>query len=273
MSNTQNNGTLSSQVALVTGANRGIGRQISLSLAGAGALVVAGARNLETLTDLADEVSAADGRCETVALDVTDSDAVATAVDGIIERHGRIDLLVNNAGIGGGSELPWETPIDEWWAVQEVNVRGVYACSQAAMRHMSRQRSGRIIDVGSLVGTYPIPQAAPYATSKAALFRWNSCLAAAAEDFGVSVFIISPGLVATDMTANVPVFTDIPADQWVPIEKTGELVIALASGKADRLNGRFIHALDDLDELLANADEIIEQDLLTLSLNEFNPGD
>lgn len=103
MSNTRNNGTLSSQVALVTGANRGIGRQISLSLAGAGALVVAGARNVETLTDLADEVSAAGGRCETVALDVTDSDAVATAVDGIIERHGRIDLLVNNAGIGGGS--------------------------------------------------------------------------------------------------------------------------------------------------------------------------
>ena len=165
---------------------------------------------------------------------------------------------------------PWETPIDEWWAVQEVNVRGVYACTQAAMRHMTKQKSGRIIDVGSLVGTYPMPAAAPYAASKCALFRWNSCLAIAAADFGISVFIISPGLVATDMTADVPMFDDIPAEQWTPIEKTGDLVVQLASGKADKLAGRFIHAEDDLDELIANADQIIEQNLQTLGMSFFN---
>ena len=82
----------------------------------------------------------------------------------------------------------------------EVNVKGPYICTQAVMRYMAAQRSGRVIDVGSLVGTYPNPHAAPYAASKAALFRWNSCLAEGAKEFGVSVFIISPGLVATDMT-------------------------------------------------------------------------
>jgi 3-oxoacyl-[acyl-carrier protein] reductase len=255
---------LSGQVALVTGANRGIGREIASALAAAGAVVIAGARNSDTLSDLI--ASFPEGRIEAVALDVTNDAQVRSAIDGAAESHGQLDLLVNNAGIGGGAELPWETPIDEWWAVQEVNVRGVYACTQAAMRHMARQNSGRIIDVGSLVGTYPLPAAAPYAASKCALFRWNSCLALAAANFGVSAFIISPGLVATDMTADVPMFDDVPADQWTPIEKTGELAVALASGKADVLNGRFIHATDDLDDLIAHADEIIENDLQILGM-------
>ncbi|TNF89696.1 MAG: SDR family oxidoreductase [Gammaproteobacteria bacterium] len=258
---------LNGQVALITGANRGIGRQIAGDLVKSGARVVAGARNPDSLEDL---VQAGDGRCEAVALDVTNDAQVTAAIDGTVERHGKLDLLVNNAGIGGGAELPWETPIDEWWAVQEVNVRGVYACSQAAMRHMAKQKSGRIIDVGSLVGTYPMPAAAPYAASKCALFRWNSCLALAAADFGVSVFIISPGLVATDMTADIPFFDDVPAEQWTPIEKTGALVVALASGKADALRGRFIHAENDLDELIAHADEIIEQNLQTLGMSFYD---
>ncbi len=255
---------LTGQVALVTGASRGIGRQIAADLIAAGALVVAGARNTDSLADL---VESSGGRCQPVALDVTNDAQVTAAIDGAVARHGRLDLLVNNAGIGGGSELPWETPIDEWWAVQEVNVRGVYACTQAAMRHMAKQQSGRIIDVGSLVGTYPLPAAAPYSASKCALFRWNSCLALAAADYGVSVFIISPGLVATDMTADAPFFDDVPAEQWTPIEKTGALVVALASGNADKLRGRFIHAENDLDELITHADEIIEQNLQTLGMN------
>jgi NAD(P)-dependent dehydrogenase (short-subunit alcohol dehydrogenase family) len=258
---------LSGQVALVTGANRGIGRQIASALTAAGAQVVAGARDPDTLEAL---IAAGDGRCEAVALDVTNDAQVLAAIDGTVAQHGHLDLLVNNAGIGGGTELPWETPIDEWWAVQEVNVRGVYACTQATMRHMTKQKSGRIIDVGSLVGTYPMPAAAPYAASKCALFRWNSCLAIAAADYGVSVFIISPGLVATDMTADVDLFDNIPADQWTPIEKTGALVVDLASGRADALAGRFIHAEDDLDVLIANADQIIEQNLQTLGMSFFD---
>ena len=200
-----------------------------------------------------------------MTLDVTDQPVVEAAVEEIVTKHGRIDLLVNNAGIGAGSQNPWDLPVEEWWAVHEVNVKGPYICTQAVMRHMSQQRSGRIIDVGSMVATYPSPSASPYAASKAALFRWNFCLAEGAKEFGVSVFIISPGLVATDMT-DIPQFADVPADQWVPIKKTGELVVALASGKADVLAGRFIHALDDLDSLIEQADKIVAENLQTLSM-------
>ncbi len=260
---------VSGQIVLVTGANRGIGRQISMDLAAAGATVVLSARDTDKLTPVQQAIEAAGGVCECVTLDVTRQPEVEAAVSGIVERHGRIDLLVNNAGIGAGSEHPWDLPAEEWWAVHEVNVLGPYICTQAVMRHMCEQRDGRIIDVGSLVGTYPNPNASPYAASKSALFRWNSCLAEGAKAFDVAVFIISPGLVATDMT-DIPQFADVPADQWVPIEKTGELVVALASGKADVLAGRFIHALDDLDNLIAHADEIEEKNLQTLSMQMLN---
>ncbi|MEM7098173.1 MAG: SDR family NAD(P)-dependent oxidoreductase [Pseudomonadota bacterium] len=257
--------TLTGQVALVTGANRGIGSQISIDLAAAGATVVLSARNIDSLIPVQRRIEEAGGRCQSVVLDVTDQSLVNAAVDEIVTQHGVIDLLVNNAGIGAGSANPWDLPVEEWWAVQEVNVKGPYICTQAAMRYMTKQRAGRIIDVGSMVATYPNPTAAPYSASKAALFRWNSCLAEGAKPFGVSVFIISPGLVATDMT-DIPQFASIPDDQWVPIEKTGELVVAIASGKADVLAGRFIHALDDLDTLIRHVDKIVDENLQTLSM-------
>ncbi|MEM8767258.1 MAG: SDR family oxidoreductase [Pseudomonadota bacterium] len=260
---------LAGQVALVTGSNRGIGQQIAIDLAKAGATVVLSARRAESLAATAAAIEAAGGACDRVQLDVTDAAMVATVVDGIVARHGRIDLLVNNAGIGAGDLPPWETPIDSWWEVFEVNVRGVFVCTQGVMRHMARQRSGRIIDVGSLVSANPNPAAAPYAASKAALQRWNSSLAPAAAEVGVSVFVISPGLVATDMTA-IDRFKDIPADQWVPIEKSGALAVALASGRGDKLSGRFIHALDDLDELIEHADEIIERNQQTLAMQFYD---
>ncbi|MFT6749922.1 MAG: 3-oxoacyl-[acyl-carrier protein] reductase [Candidatus Azotimanducaceae bacterium] len=260
---------LTGQIVLVTGANRGIGKQLALDLAAAGATLVLSARNETTLADVAQMINNAGGQCECVSLDVTQEKMVVSVVNNTVFRYGRIDLLVNNAGITAGSEYPWDLPVDEWWAVQEVNVRGVYLCTQAVMRHMTQQKSGRIIDVGSLVGANPNPGASPYSVSKAALFRWNSCLAVAAKDFGVSVFIISPGLVATDMT-NRPQFANIPEDQWVPIEKSGQLVVALASGIADKLSGRFIHALDDLNLLIENADEIVEQNLQSLTMNTFD---
>jgi 3-oxoacyl-[acyl-carrier protein] reductase len=261
------NSLLKDQIALVTGSNRGIGRQVSKALAAAGATVLLGARNLDSLEMVEDEIRAAGGDCYKFELDVTNSVQVREVIDGIVETHGKLDLLVNNAGIGKGGMLPWEQDVDEWWSVQEVNLRGVFLCSHAALAHMTSRGSGRIVDIGSLVGGSPNPMSSAYAVSKVGVQRLSSCFAAAASDFGVSIFTVSPGLVATDMTDD-PFFKAIPADQWTPIQKSGELVVSLATGKADRLTGRFIHAgLHDLEELIERTDEILEKDLLTLRVD------
>jgi len=259
---------LAGQVAMVTGANRGIGRQLSQDLASAGALVILTARDVHSLVEVSLAIRAAGGLCESVSLDVTREDQVRHVFEDAISRHGKIDLLINNAGIGNGTKYPWDMPVEDFWAVQEVNLRGVYLCSQAALRHMTKRRSGRIIDVGSMIAAKPNPGATAYAVSKTSLFRLNSCFAEAAKEFDVSIFIISPGLVATDMTKGLS-FARIPADQWVPIEKSGALVVSLASGIADKLSGRFIRATDDLEKLIKHADEIIEQDLQTLEIRLF----
>jgi 3-oxoacyl-[acyl-carrier protein] reductase len=258
---------LAGQIALITGANRGIGKALATAIASAGATTIITARNPDTLESLEDAISAQGGTSESFQLDVTNSAQVKNVISSVVKKYGRLDLLINNAGIDTNPCLPWEQDPDEWWQVQEVNVRGAYLCSHAALGYMTQQGSGRIIDIGSLIGATPNPLSSAYAVSKTSLLRLSSCLAAAAKDFGVSIFTVSPGLVATDMT-NQPKFSDIPKEQWTPIEKCEAVVLALAAGKADKLTGRFIHAgRHDLEDLIANANQIIEDDMLTLGIS------
>lgn len=260
--------TLKGQVALVTGGSRGIGREVARALAMNGAKVAVTARNAEMLEETVSIITDSGGDCTAFVMNVTDYDAITEAVHAVKEQYGAIDILVNNAGIGIGGLPPWETDTDDWWKVQEVNVKGVYMVSHAVMPTMIERRRGRVINMGSYVGTYPNPMTSAYSVSKAALVRLTDSTAAAAKEFDVSVFVISPGLVRTDMT-DIPFFENVPDEAWVPIEKSGELCVALASGKADKLTGRFIHAdVDDLDDLIARADEIIENDLYTLGLKK-----
>lgn len=253
---------------MITGASRGIGREVARALAMNGAKVAVTARNSDMLEETVSIINDAGGECTAFVMDVTDYTAITETVNAITKQYGAIDILVNNAGIGIGGLPPWESDIDGWWKVQEVNVKGVYMVSHAVMPSMIERRRGRVINMGSYVGTYPNPMTSAYSVSKAALVRLTDSTAVAAQEFDVSVFVISPGLVRTDMT-NIPFFEDVPEEAWVPIEKSGELCVALASGKADKLTGRFIHAdVDDLDDLIARADEIIENDLYTLTLKK-----
>ena len=264
---TMKKGILAGQTALITGANRGIGKALATTIAGAGARTIITARDPDSLEHLEDIIAAAGGLSETFQMDVTNSVQVRNVINSVVQKHGQLDLLINNAGIDTDACLPWEQDPDEWWQVQNVNVRGAYLCSHAALRHMTKQRTGRIIDIGSMISATPNPSSSAYAVSKVALLRMSTCFAAAAKDFGVNIFTVSPGLVATDLTSQ-PKFSGIPKEQWTPIAKCEALVLALASGKADILTGRFIHAgQHNLDELIDNADQIIAQDRLTLGLN------
>ena len=259
--------SLIGQIALITGANRGIGRALATTIAKAGATAIITARDPDSLEGLEDTIASIGGKSDSFKLDVTNPVQVKNVIHSVIKKYGRIDLLINNAGIDTAPCLPWEQEVDEWWQVQEVNIRGAYLCSHAALGHMTKQGSGRIIDIGSLLSATPSPESSAYAVSKVALLRLSSCFAVAAKDFGVSIFTVSPGLVATDMTSQ-PKFSDIPEEQWTPVEKVEAVVLALASGKADKLTGKFIHAgLHDLNDLIERADQIIEDNMLNLTIS------
>ena len=261
--------SLTGQVAVVTGGSRGIGREIALALARAGAKVAVTARKKEKLDETVALIQEQGGQSIAVVMEVTDAESVQRGMHEVSSSLGSIDLLVNNAGIAGGGAPLWESDIDEWLSIIDVNVRGVFLCSHAVLPAMIERQSGRIINIGSNAGTYPNPMASAYAVSKAALLRLADSLAESAKEHQVNVFTISPGLVLTDMTKDVEFFKDLPASAWTPIEKAGELCVVLASGQADKLTGRFIHVReDDIHDMIERADVIIKDDLYALRLRK-----
>ena len=239
-------------VALVTGGGRGIGAGVARELAGAGMQVAVTARTAEQVEAVAQEIG---GRA--LVGDVSRREDVERWV----AELGEIDLLVANAGIDGPSGQPWELDPDGWWHVFEVNVLGVYFCCRAVIPGMLERGRGRIVITGSGAAYLPGSTNTAYSASKAAVWRFGETLARRLEG-QIPVFVISPGLVQTEMTSSFP--DDAP---WTPPELAPRLVRALASGKADALSGRYIHAEhDDVDDLVGRADEIRERDLNAIRL-------
>jgi 3-oxoacyl-[acyl-carrier protein] reductase len=245
-------------VALVTGGGRGIGARIARELADAGMKVAVSARTREQVEQVAREI---DGLA--VVADVS-SPGDAEALVAEVERElGPIDLLVNNAGIAGWEVEPaWESSPQDWWRVYEINVLGPYLVSRAVIPGMIERGRGRIVNTGSGSGYLPGQKTTAYGGSKAALYRFGEGLALELEPHGIPVFTISPGLVKTDMTGRFR--DDMP---WTPPELAPQLVRVLASGRADKLSGRYIHAEhDDIEDLIQRSDEIVEADLNAIRL-------
>ena len=179
-----------------------------------------------------------------------------------VAEAGVPDLLVNNAGISAGEPSAWKIDADEWWHVFEVNVLGVYLCCRAVIPSMLERGSGRIVNVASGAAYLPDTKSTAYSASKAAVHRFSEILADQLRPHGIPVFSISPGMVRTEMTKMAP--HDAP---WTPPELAPRLVRALASGRLDRLAGRYLHAEhDDVDDLAARIDEILAEDLNAIRL-------
>jgi 3-oxoacyl-[acyl-carrier protein] reductase len=186
-----------------------------------------------------------------------------------VERElGPVDVLVNDAGVSGPPEARpiWEEDPADWWHVFEVNMLGAYLCCRAVLPAMVDRERGRIINVGSGAAYLPVRAGGvggiAYGPSKAALYRFGELLAGQLAGRGIAVFTISPGLVRTAMTESFG--DDAP---WTPPELAPRLVRVLASGRADRLAGRYIHAEhDDIDELIRRADHVLEHDLNAIRL-------
>jgi NAD(P)-dependent dehydrogenase (short-subunit alcohol dehydrogenase family) len=249
---------LEGQVALVTGGGRGIGRMIARELADAGMRVAVAARSKGQVAETAQEI---DGLA--VTADVSKQEDVEAMTSTVERELGPIDLLVNNAGVGRSPALPWKEDPADWWHVFEINMLGAYLCCRAVLPGMVERGHGRIVNTGS--GASYLPSgggSTSYGASKAALGRFGELLAGQVAELGIAVFTFSPGLVRTDMTE--PFGDDMP---WTPPELAPRLVRVLASGRADRLAGRYIHAEhDDIDALIERADEIEQRDLNAIRL-------
>ena len=239
--------------ALITGGGRGVGAGIARTLAANGWHVTVTGRTSEQVEAIAGEIGGS-----AVAGDV----AKREDVERMLAGAGPIDLLVANAGVAVWEDS-WETDPDEWWHLFEINVLGVYLTCRLALPGMIERGGGRIVITGSGASYLPGSTSGAYGASKAAVGRFGEILAAQVETHGVKVFVISPGLVRTEMTGGrVP--DDAP---WTPPELAPRLVLALASGRFDALSGRYLHAEHDpVDELEARIPRILADDLNAIRL-------
>lgn len=187
---------LANQVAVVTGAARGLGRAIALACARAGADLVLAARSEETLAETAAEIEALGRRALAVPTDVRSPESVQALAEAALSRFGRVDVLVNNSGVGGPTAPLWEIEPAAWADVFAVNVTGTYLCCRAFLPAMVRQGSGSIVIIGSMTGKRPLWGRTPYAASKMALVGLCRSLAWETGPHGIRVNLISPGPVS-----------------------------------------------------------------------------
>src|SRR5262245_84458 len=235
---------LSDRVALVTGASRGIGRGIALMLARQGATVVAAARGGNAKA-VSEEIAAAGGKAESLPLDVTSPTAIDESVAGTLARHGRIDILVNNAGIAK-DQLMLRMKKEDWDAVIATNLTAAFALTQAALKPMIKQRAGRIVCISSVVGQSGNAGQTNYAASKAGMIGFAKAVALEVASRGVTVNVVAPGLIETDMTRAI---AEGVRDEWaarIPLRRLGtpddvaSAVCFLASDEASYITGQVL---------------------------------
>ncbi len=194
---------LTGRTALITGASRGIGRAAALLLARQGARVVLAARNEELLDEVAGAVRAGGGEAHPMALDLADHGSIPAVVRGLPSEFAAVDILVNNAGITADNLLARMT-LEQWQRVLDVNLTGAFALTKALVRGMMRRRHGRVVSVSSVAGVVGNAGQANYAASKAGLIGFSKSLARELLSRGITVNVVAPGFIETDMTAALP---------------------------------------------------------------------
>jgi 3-oxoacyl-[acyl-carrier protein] reductase len=235
---------LSGKTAIVTGASRGIGRAIALRFADRGALVVAAARGGHA-EDTARAITERGGRAEAVSIDVTDSSAVERLPGDVVARHERLDILVSNAGIAR-DQLLMRMKREDWDAVIATNLTATFVLAQAAMRPMLKQRGGRIIVISSVVGQTGNSGQTNYAASKAGLIGFSKALAREVASRGITVNVIAPGMIDTDMTkqitgkAHADWAASIPLGRLGTVDDVAAAACFLASDEAAYITGHVL---------------------------------
>ncbi|HEY7513261.1 MAG TPA: 3-oxoacyl-[acyl-carrier-protein] reductase [Vicinamibacteria bacterium] len=235
--------SLKGTVSLVTGASRGIGRTIALTLAEEGATVVLGARDEARLEEVVLDIKRAGGNASAARLDVQSRESVETCVGSLLTSHGRLDHLVNNAGITRDNLLI-RMKQDQWDEVLATNLTGTFLCTQAVLKPMLRQKSGRIVSVTSVVGLSGNAGQANYAAAKAGLIGFTKSVAREVASRGITVNAVAPGFIETEMTAAMgdkareAVVSAIPMGRTGRAEDVAAMVAFLVSERAAYVTGQ-----------------------------------
>jgi len=236
---------LTGRVAIVTGGNGGIGLGMARGLASAGASVVLAARDAAKLADAAAELSAGGGRARTVSVDVTDETSVRRMVQAALDGFGRVDVLVANAGINM-RKPPQDFSLDEWRAVQEVNLTGTFLCAREVYPAMKRAGGGKIITVGSMASLMGVPFAAPYSAAKGGVLQLTKSLASAWAADNIQVNAVLPGFIDTELTRAARqqvaglhdrVVARTPSGRWGRPQDLAGVAVFLASAASDFVTG------------------------------------
>lgn len=233
------------KIAIVTGASRGIGRGIALALAEQGATVICAARDLAKLDEVVAEITAAGGKSHAHVSDVSSRESIENLISTTVTNHGRIDVLVNNAGITRDNLLLRMKAAD-WDEVIKTNLTSAFLSTQAVMKPMLKQRSGSIINIGSVVGLTGNAGQANYAAAKAGLIGFSKSVAREVASRGIRVNVITPGFIDTDMTSAMPEAAKQSLLGSIPLGRTGvpadiaALVVYLSSDASAYVTGQTI---------------------------------
>ncbi len=234
--------SLEGKVVLVTGASRGIGKAIATQLKALGGTVIGTATSEHGAANISEYLGADCG----LVLNVTDDESISAMFDLIKEKHGAVDILVNNAGITRDN-LMMRMKNDEWDDIIDTNLSSVFKISKAVLRSMMKKRHGRIINIGSVVGTMGNAGQVNYATSKAGLIGFTKSLAREVASRGITVNTVSPGFIDTDMTQTLTdeqkegIFAQVPANRLGKPEEIANAVAFLASDSAAYITGETLH--------------------------------
>ena len=272
---------LNRTVAVVTGAGRGIGREIALHQANAGAKVAVLARTASEIDETASLITSTGGAAIAIPVDLVDRRAVEDALGRVTAELGPIDLVVNNHGSFRAFGPIWECDPEVWWQDVEINLRGTFhTCRVAAPAMLARGR-GRIVNlVGGGTGN-SFPHGSGYASSKAAIMRFTECLNDTTKDRGVLAFAVDPGLVRTSMT-ELQLFSDdgktyLPDIQKlfdngvnIPPSRAAALIVDIAGGRFDPLAGRLLRGIDDRNLLEQEMKNIVAQDARSLRFSSID---
>jgi 3-oxoacyl-[acyl-carrier protein] reductase len=237
---------LKTKVALITGAAQGIGKAVTLVLARHGADVVVADVNIEKAQETAREVEALGRAAMAIRVDVTHLEDVEKMVEAAMQRFGKIDILVNNAGIAR-DKLILRMTEEDWDTVLNVNLKGTFNCTKAVIKHMSKQRSGKIVNIASVVGMMGNPGQANYSASKAGVIGLTKTVAREFAARGINVNAIAPGYIQTPMTEVLPEKAKEELKRLIPMERLGQpedvahAVLFLVSETSSYITGNILN--------------------------------